>query len=51
MVEKASDLIKDPVVLEFLDQEEKPAYSESDLETAIIDRFPTGTIRTTAAFR
>ena len=38
VVEKASDLIKDPVVLEFLDLEEKPAYSESDLETAIIDR-------------
>ena len=38
VVEKASDLIKDPVVLEFLDLEERPAYSESDLETAIIDR-------------
>ena len=38
VVEKASDLIKDPVVLEFLGLEEKPAYSESDLETAIIDR-------------
>ncbi len=36
VVEKASDLIKDPVVLEFLDLEENPAYSESDLETAII---------------
>ena len=38
VVEKASDLIKDPVVLEFLALEERPAYSESDLETAIIDR-------------
>ena len=38
VVEKASDLIKDPVVLEFLGLEKKPAYSESDLETAIIDR-------------
>ena len=38
VVEKASDLIKEPVVLEFLNLEEKPAYSESDLETAIIDR-------------
>ncbi len=37
-VEKASDLIKDPVVLEFLGLEEKSAYSESDLESAIIDR-------------
>ena len=38
VVEKGSDLIKDPVVLEFLGLEERPAYSESDLETAIIDR-------------
>ena len=38
MIEKASDLIKDHVVLEFLGLEERPAYSESDLETAIIDR-------------
>ena len=38
VVEKASDLIKDPVVLEFLGLEEKPAYTENDLETAIIDR-------------
>ena len=38
VVEKASDLIKDPVVLEFLGLDETPAYSESDLETAIIDR-------------
>ena len=38
VLEKASDLIKDPVVLEFLGLAETPAYSESDLETAIIDR-------------
>ncbi len=38
VLEKASDLIKDPVVLEFLGLEQTPAYSESDLETAIIDR-------------
>ena len=38
VVEKASDLIKDPLVLEFLDLEGKPVYSESGLETAIIDR-------------
>ena len=37
-VEKASDLIKDPVVLEFLGLEERPAYSETELEAAIIDR-------------
>ena len=38
VVEKAADLIKDPVVLEFLGLEARPAYSESELETAIIDR-------------
>ena len=38
VVEKAADLIKDPVVLEFLGLDERPAYSESELETAIIDR-------------
>ena len=38
VIEKASDLIKDPVVLEFLRLEERPTYSESELETAIIDR-------------
>ncbi len=38
IVENASDLIKDPLVLEFLGLEERPTYSESELETAIIDR-------------
>ena len=38
IIEKASDLIKNPLVLEFLGLEEKPTYSESELETAIIDR-------------
>ena len=38
VVEKGADLIKDPVVLEFLGLEERPTYSESELETAIIDR-------------
>ena len=38
VIQKASDLIKDPVVLEFLGLEERSAYSETDLETAIIDR-------------
>ena len=38
VLEKASDLIKTPLVLEFLGLEEKPVYSESELETAIIDR-------------
>ena len=38
VIEKASDLVKDPLVLEFLGLEEKPIYSETELETAIIDR-------------
>ena len=38
IVEKASDLIKDPLVLEFLGLEERHTYSERELETAIIDR-------------
>ena len=38
VVEQAADLIKNPLVLEFLGMEEKPAYSESELETAIIDQ-------------
>ncbi len=37
VIEKASDVIKDPYVLEFLDMEEKSSYSEHDLESAIID--------------
>ena len=38
VVEQAADLIKNPLLLEFLGLEEKPAYSESELETAIVDR-------------
>jgi predicted nuclease of restriction endonuclease-like (RecB) superfamily len=38
VVAKAADLIKNPLVLEFLDLEEKASYSERDLETAIIDK-------------
>jgi predicted nuclease of restriction endonuclease-like (RecB) superfamily len=38
IVSQPSDLLKDPYVLEFLGLEEKPAYSESDLETAIISK-------------
>ena len=41
VVEKAADLIKNPFVLEFLGLEEKPAYSENELESAIIDRLET----------
>ena len=38
VVEKAADLIKNPMVLEFLGLEEKPAYTEDQLEAAIISR-------------
>ncbi len=38
VVERAGDLIKSPLVLEFLGLEERPSYSEDQLETAIIDR-------------
>lgn len=37
-IEKPSDAIKDPYILEFLDLQEKEFYSESDLETAIINK-------------
>jgi len=38
LVEKHSDVIKDPLVLEFLGFEEHHRYSETELETAIIDK-------------
>jgi predicted nuclease of restriction endonuclease-like (RecB) superfamily len=38
IITKPKDLLKDPYVLEFLGLEEKSKYSESDLETAIIDK-------------
>ena len=38
VVEKAADLIKNPLVLEFLGLTEHPHYSEEDLESAIIDQ-------------
>jgi predicted nuclease of restriction endonuclease-like (RecB) superfamily len=37
-IEKAGDIIKNPLVLEFLGLEEKPGFSEDELETAIIDK-------------
>jgi len=37
-VAKPQDLLKEPYVLEFLGLDEKTAYTESDLETAIIDK-------------
>jgi predicted nuclease of restriction endonuclease-like (RecB) superfamily len=33
-----ADLFKEPYVLEFLGLDEKPGYSETDLETALIDK-------------
>lgn len=38
VVEKAADLIKNPLILEFLGLEDRPHFSESDLESAIIDK-------------
>ena len=38
VVEKAADLIKNPLILEFLGLTEHPHYSEQDLESAIIDQ-------------
>lgn len=37
-VARPEDLLKEPYVLEFLGLDEKASYSESDLETAIIDK-------------
>jgi len=38
VVEKAADLIKNPLVLEFLGLQDRPHYSEGELESAIIDQ-------------
>jgi len=40
-MEKPRDILKNPLVLEFLGMEEKAAYSESDLEVAIISKLQT----------
>jgi predicted nuclease of restriction endonuclease-like (RecB) superfamily len=37
-VEKSRDILKNPLVLEFLGMEERVEYSENDLETAVIDK-------------
>ena len=37
IIERSSDAVKDPYVLEFLGMEEKASYSESDLESHLID--------------
>jgi len=36
VVAKPADLLKEPLVLEFLGVDEKASYSESDLESALI---------------
>lgn len=38
VVQTAADLIKNPLVLEFLGLDRQPHYSEDELETAIIDK-------------
>lgn len=38
IIEKPTDILKDPYILEFLNLPEKHQYSESDLEAAIIDK-------------
>lgn len=38
VIERVSDVVKDPYILEFLGLEEKPGYSESELESRIIDQ-------------
>lgn len=38
IVEKPRDLLKNPLILEFLGMEEKTSYSETDLESAIISQ-------------
>jgi predicted nuclease of restriction endonuclease-like (RecB) superfamily len=38
IIEKPTDVIKDPYVLEFLGLEEKKSYSESELEQKLIDK-------------
>lgn len=41
IIEKPEDLLKNPVVLEFLGLDERTHYSESELESAIIDKLET----------
>lgn len=38
IIEKASDLIKDPYILEFLNLEESSTYNETELEQALINK-------------
>jgi predicted nuclease of restriction endonuclease-like (RecB) superfamily len=38
IIESPRDAIKDPYILEFLELEQRPSYSENELETAIINK-------------
>lgn len=38
VIQQPKDIIKNPYILEFLGLEEQPSYSETDLETAIINQ-------------
>jgi len=38
VLEKPRDMLKNPLVLEFLDLAEQTSYSETDLESAIISK-------------
>ena len=38
IIEKPEDIIKDPIILEFLNLKEEPNYNETDLENAIISK-------------
>ncbi len=38
IIEKPTDILKDPYILEFLDLPEQTTYSENELEQAIIDK-------------
>ncbi|NQZ84643.1 MAG: DUF1016 domain-containing protein [Nanoarchaeales archaeon] len=38
VIEKPSDLIRDPIILDFLNLKEEPSYSEKEVESKIIDR-------------
>ena len=40
IITKPADIVKQPTVLEFLGLEERTCYSETDLETAIINKRP-----------
>ena len=41
IIEKPSDAVKDPYILEFLGLQEKPVYSETELESRIIEHLQT----------